>query len=456
MTTSQRMTGSRRWPSTRARSRTRRPGPWSSPIYQPPRTSRTASAGSRGGYEYSRGPRNPTRAALEECLAALEGGARGAGVRVRAWRPRTACCAALCRPGTTWSSRDDAYGGTFRLFAKVLRAVGRRAHRPVADQRPRRGARPRSPTTDPADLGRDPDQPAARHRRHRRARRDRARRGRAARRRQHVRLAVPAAAAGARRGRRSCTRPPSTWAATPTWSAARWSWPTPTLAERLAFLQNATGAVAGPVRRLADAARHQDPRRSGWTGTAPNAARVADMLAGHPAVAEVLLPGPARAPGPRGGGQADARLRRHGVVPGRAAARRRRVAVCGRTRLFTLGESLGGVESLIEHPGRMTHASVAGLGAGGAGRPGPAVGRHRDRCGPAGGPAPGAGRPVALGTGTASVAVPGPPDHQHQDDQPDQADHAGQRGDPAALHRGYQAPRRGGGPVAGCRWRGCG
>jgi cystathionine gamma-synthase len=36
------------------------------------------------------------------------------------------------------------------------------------------------------------------------------------------------------------------------------------------------------------------------------------------------------------------------------------VAVCGRTRLFTLGESLGGVESLIEHPARMTHASVAG------------------------------------------------------------------------------------------------
>jgi cystathionine gamma-synthase len=36
------------------------------------------------------------------------------------------------------------------------------------------------------------------------------------------------------------------------------------------------------------------------------------------------------------------------------------LAVCGRTRLFTLGESLGGVESLIEHPGRMTHASVAG------------------------------------------------------------------------------------------------
>ena len=55
------------------------------------------------------------------------------------------------------------------------------------------------------------------------------------------------------------------------------------------------------------------------------------------------------------------------------------VAVCGRTRLFTLGESLGGVESLIELPARMTHASAAGLAAGGPGRPDPAVGRHRVR-----------------------------------------------------------------------------
>jgi cystathionine gamma-synthase len=44
------------------------------------------------------------------------------------------------------------------------------------------------------------------------------------------------------------------------------------------------------------------------------------------------------------------------VRGGEAAA----VAACGRTRLFTLGESLGGVESLVEHPGRMTHASAAG------------------------------------------------------------------------------------------------
>ena len=53
------------------------------------------------------------------------------------------------------------------------------------------------------------------------------------------------------------------------------------------------------------------------------------------------------------------------------------IEVCDRAELFTLGESLGGVESLIEHPGRMTHASAAGIAARGAGRPGPAVGWHR-------------------------------------------------------------------------------
>ena len=89
-----------------------------------------------------------------------------------------------------------------------------------------------------------------------------------------------------------------------------------------------------------------------------NAMRVAQMLAEHPAVTEVLYPGLPSHPGHEIA-QADARVRRHGVVP--AAGRRGgRGRVCGRTRLFTLGESLGGVESLIEHPGRMTHASVAG------------------------------------------------------------------------------------------------
>jgi len=90
-----------------------------------------------------------------------------------------------------------------------------------------------------------------------------------------------------------------------------------------------------------------------------NAARVADMLLAHPAVSAVLYPGLPAHPGHeiaakqmRGfGGMVSFRMR-----DGEEAA----VAACGRTRLFILGESLGGVESLIEHPGRMTHASVAG------------------------------------------------------------------------------------------------
>jgi cystathionine gamma-synthase len=89
-----------------------------------------------------------------------------------------------------------------------------------------------------------------------------------------------------------------------------------------------------------------------------NAARVAAMLAAHPAVTEVFYPGLPAHPGHDVavkqmrdfGGMVSCRLR-----GGEQAA----LAACARTTLFTLGESLGGVESLIEHPGRMTHASVA-------------------------------------------------------------------------------------------------
>jgi cystathionine gamma-synthase len=90
-----------------------------------------------------------------------------------------------------------------------------------------------------------------------------------------------------------------------------------------------------------------------------NARAVVDLLTGHPAVGQVLYPGLPDAPGHAVaarqmrdfGGMVSFRLR-----AGEATA----LDVCRRTRLFTLAESLGGVESLIEHPHRMTHASVAG------------------------------------------------------------------------------------------------
>ena len=90
-----------------------------------------------------------------------------------------------------------------------------------------------------------------------------------------------------------------------------------------------------------------------------NAERVVDFLTGHPAVAAVLYPGLPEHPGHetaarqmRGfGGMVSFRLR-----GGEEAA----LKVCELVQVLTLGESLGGVESLIEHPGRMTHMSVAG------------------------------------------------------------------------------------------------
>jgi cystathionine gamma-synthase len=90
-----------------------------------------------------------------------------------------------------------------------------------------------------------------------------------------------------------------------------------------------------------------------------NAERVAEFLSAHPKVSQVLYPGLLEHPGhdvaakqmTRFGGMVSFRVR---------GGEEEAVAVCNRTELFTLAESLGGVESLIEHPGRMTHASAAG------------------------------------------------------------------------------------------------
>lgn len=130
------------------------------------------------------------------------------------------------------------------------------------------------------------------------------------------------------------------------------------LGEELAYHQNAMGAVAGPfdswivLRGIKTLAVRMDRHSE-------NAAKVVEMLTQHPKVTQVLYPGLPEHPGHE---VAAKQMRSFGgmisfrVQGGEEAA----VEVCNRAQLFTLGESLGGVESLIEHPGRMTHASVAG------------------------------------------------------------------------------------------------
>ncbi len=89
-----------------------------------------------------------------------------------------------------------------------------------------------------------------------------------------------------------------------------------------------------------------------------NAERIVEYLSRHRAVRSVLYPG---LPGHPGHEVAVKQMRRFGgMVSLRLGSAEKAIDVCNRARLFVLGESLGGVESLIEHPGRMTHASVAG------------------------------------------------------------------------------------------------
>jgi cystathionine gamma-synthase len=130
------------------------------------------------------------------------------------------------------------------------------------------------------------------------------------------------------------------------------------LGEELAFSQNAMGAVNGPfdawltLRGVKTLGVRMDRHCA-------NAARVVEFLQGSPAVTAVLYPGLPEHPGhdlaarqmSGFGGMVSFRL-----SGGEEAA----LKVCERAQLFTLAESLGGVESLIEHPGRMTHASAAG------------------------------------------------------------------------------------------------
>jgi cystathionine gamma-synthase len=130
----------------------------------------------------------------------------------------------------------------------------------------------------------------------------------------------------------------------------------PEVADRLAFLQKSLGAVPGPfdawlvLRGLKTLAVRMDRHCA-------NARAVVELLAGHPRVTDVLYPGLPSHPGHE---IAARQMRDFGgmvsfLLDGEEAA----VELVARTRVWTLAESLGGVESLIEHPHRMTHASTA-------------------------------------------------------------------------------------------------
>jgi cystathionine gamma-synthase len=324
------------------------------PIYQVSTYAQDGVGGLRGGYEYSRSA-NPTRTSLEQCLAALEGGARAlafaSGMAAEDCLVRT-----ICQPGDHVLIPHDAYGGTYRLFDKVF-AQWNLDYRPVhvsdpkavrhaLQERPTRAVwveTPTNPLLSIVDI---------------------------------TALAELCADAGALLvvdntfASPYLQNPLALGADAVVHSTTKYLGghsdvvggalvvADPALGERLAFQQNATGAVAGPfdawltLRGIKTLAVRMDKH-------CQNALRVADMLTAHPRVAGVLYPGLPHHPGHevaakqmRGfGGMVSVRLR---------GGEDEAVAVCGRTRVFTLGESLGGVESLIEHPGRMTHASVTG------------------------------------------------------------------------------------------------
>ena len=130
------------------------------------------------------------------------------------------------------------------------------------------------------------------------------------------------------------------------------------VAEKVAFHQNSIGAVAGPFDAFLT---HRGLKTLGvrMDRHCDNAEKVVEFLGSHAKVAEVIYPGLPEHPGHA---VAAKQMKRFGgIVSFRVTGgEQHALDVCGNAEVFTLGESLGGVESLIEHPGRMTHASVAG------------------------------------------------------------------------------------------------
>jgi len=324
------------------------------PIFATSTYKQDGVGGLRGGYEYSRSA-NPTRTALEATLAALEGGERGFAFASGLAAEHT-LLQALCVPGDHVVVPDDAYGGTYRLFAKVAQPWGLE-HTPakVSDLDAVRAAlRPGGTRVVWVETPTNPLLPIG----------------------DIEALAGDAHEAGALLvvdntfASPYLQQPLGLGADVVVHSTTKYCGGHSDVvggalvvrdlevAERIAFHQNSIGAVAGPfdawltLRGLKTLAVRMDRH-------CDNAERVVEFLGGHPAVSQVIYPGLEEHPGHA---VASRQMRRYGgIVSFRVAAgEQAAVDACGRARVFTLAESLGGIESLIEHPGRMTHASVAG------------------------------------------------------------------------------------------------
>lgn len=344
-------------PATRAIHAGYRPDPATGavnvPIYASSTFAQDGVGGLRGGFEYAR-TGNPTRAALEASLAAVE-----VGAFARAFCSGMAAtdCAlrAMLRPGDHVVIPDDAYGGTFRLIDKVftrwdvqytpvrladLDAVGAAITprtRLIWVETPTNPLLSIADITAIAELGTD----------------------RSAKVLVDNTFASPALQQPLRLGADVVLHSTTKYIGGHS-DVVGGALVTndEELDEEFAFLQNGAGAVPGPfdayltMRGLKTLVlrmqRHSE-----------NACAVAEFLADHPSVSSVLYPGLPSHPGHeiaarqmRGfGGMVSVRMR---------AGRRAAQDLCAKTRVFILAESLGGVESLIEHPSAMTHASTAG------------------------------------------------------------------------------------------------
>jgi cystathionine gamma-synthase len=320
------------------------------PIYQTS-TFAQSRVGEHQGYDYSRSG-NPTRTALEACLAALEGATYGSAFSSGMAAEDTIL--RLLNPGDHVLLGNDFYGGTYRLLSQVHTRAGI-SFTPVELSEAGLLAAWR-PTTRMI-WAETPSNPL-------------------------LRIADIAALAQFAHDRGAVLvvdntfatpylqRPLALGADVVVHSTTKYlgghsdvvggfvATSDPELAERVAFLQNAAGAVPGPfdcflvqrgIKTLAVRMdRHCD-----------NASRIAEALAAHPAVDRVYYPG---LPGHPGHETARAQMRRFGGMVSFTVhgGESRALEVAASTTIFTLAESLGAVESLIEHPQRMTHASLSG------------------------------------------------------------------------------------------------